>query len=180
MLLLAALSIVFPVSLISAENARASAGTAYCSLSKKFQPIKAAPKKLEQEPFEYLCAGKGTKDFLFQEIILKNPFRVFSLDAAGLENLAFDVLAHGKTAIGKLPRLPRAPFQSLTGQIFSGVFNNHQSEYKLAWKNVVETFLSIRLKCAPSAESKFSATNPFHQATELARLRAPRAPPLFS
>ena len=181
LILWALLLVAFPISFFPAEKGLAPAGMAYCPLSKKLQFIKPSERKMEPKPFDYLCASTKTKDFLFNEIILKNPLRAFSLDAAGIEKLAFDVLTRGKTAPDKLPDQSPAPFEKIAKRLTPIVALKNRGEHKLFWKPPNFAFSPVLAARPPTAEvSLFAPVNAARRSAGLARRSAPRAPPLFS
>jgi len=130
LLLCALVLAVFPVSFYPAESKSIPEGMVYCPLSEKLQPIKPPETKKEKKPFDALCANRKTKNFLFQEIVLKTPWRVFTLDVKGFENLVFDYLAHGKAALEKLPYTPKAPFNTQVERFASSAVPNNRGDHK--------------------------------------------------
>ena len=181
LLLWALLSAVFPLSFFSAEKAFAPDGMAYCPLSKKLQFIKPTARKKQPKPFDYLCAGTKTKDFLFHEIILKNPLRAFSLDADGIEKLAFDVLTRAKTTPDTAPDLPPAPFEKIAKRLTSIVALKNRSEHESFCESSNFAFSPVSAARPPTAEaSLFAPADAARQSAGLARRSAPRAPPSFS
>jgi hypothetical protein len=179
LLLWTLLTAVFPTA-FSAQKLSTPEGLVYCPLSKKLQPINLPKKKKETEPFDELCASKRTKDFLYQEIVLKTPWRVFTLDANGYEKLAFDYLANGKAALYKLPFTPNAPFKALVERVTPGVVSNNHGEHRLVLKNAVAGAFSPNLKPRPpTGEIIFpSFVSQTYRSAPLSRRLAPRAPPL--
>ncbi|HEY8559688.1 MAG TPA: hypothetical protein VIL74_04735 [Pyrinomonadaceae bacterium] len=181
LLLWALLSAVFPVSIFSASQERSPDGAVYCPLAKKLQPREAAEKKKATEPFDALCASPKTKDRLFQELVLKNPWRIFTLDAKGFDNLVFDYLAGGKAALEKLPAAPGAPLERSVKQAASTVAVGSRGEQKLVWKRFAACFLPTLAARPPTAsESFFPPPHSIYRSAALSRRIAPRAPPLFS
>lgn len=153
----------------------------FCPLSGKFQPVKPPAKKKVREPFDYLCASQKTKDFLYGEIIIKNPYRIFSLDTESFEKLTFEILAGGKTTLDKSPFAPGKPLETSTKQLASIIAAKNHNEQKTIWKYTfvaVSTVLAARPPTA--ARSVFSTVNLTYLSTELSRHTAPRAPPFFS
>ncbi len=93
-------------SFITAETNKAPEGMVYCPLSRKFQPLNRPP---ESKLFEDICATAETKEFLLQELIVKNPLQRISFDEKKLDQLAFDFLAHSESALRELPNFPTPP-----------------------------------------------------------------------
>jgi hypothetical protein len=172
---------VFPVSFFPAERLELPDGMVYCSLSKKLQPTKPPETGKKQKPFDDLCASGKTKEYLFREIVLRTPWRVFTLDAGGMENLIFDYLAHGKSALEKLPTAPHAPSENLTKQLASSVAAGSRVEHKFVWKVSSIIFLpALAARPPTNQENLFSPASLTCRSAELSRRIAPRAPPLFS
>ncbi|HEX8369667.1 MAG TPA: hypothetical protein VF604_14070 [Pyrinomonadaceae bacterium] len=181
LLLAALLFVAFPAASFSADRKQAREGLVYCPLSRKLQPIRSLEVKKERKAFDYLCASTKTKDYLFQEIVLKNPWRVFTLNAASIENLVFEYLSYGEAALEGFPEVPKAPFENLSKRVFSTVAVNNRSEHKLVWKNLA-ALASPNLSPRPptNSESPSFSAKPIYQSPEISRRMAPRAPPLFS
>lgn len=173
--------VVFPVSIFSTDKGAAQ-GLIYCPLSKRLQPINSRSLKKEVKPFDFMCGSAKTKDYLFQEIVLKNPWKVFTLDANGIEKLVFDVLGHGKTALEKLPGGPNAPSEKSLRQIGSAVSFNRSNDYKYVWKRSATDFSPGLAPRPPTAAANSAVFFPIDLTDRSAALsrRTPRAPPSFS
>lgn len=142
LILWALLIAVLPLSFFSAVKEQTPFGMVYCPLSRKPQPIEPLETKKRQKPFDALCASTKTKEYLYREIFLKTPWRVFTLDAKSVERLIFDYIAHGKTALDKLPgRVPPAPSENLIKQIASSTVAGNRSGHKFVWKPTSIAFL---------------------------------------
>ncbi len=163
-----------------AYAAQAPERMVYCPLSKKFQPVRPPEEKKKIKPFDNICASLAKKDFLVQEIIIKNPFR-FSLDVNRLDNLAFDFLAHGKSALKALPDAPNFPSPKISKQIASSVATGNNYEHKIFWSNAFQYSSPTLLARPPTAAASAPfALNSIHQSPEISRHLAPRAPPVRS
>lgn len=174
-LLCAALSPFFSVVEMIEQT---SEGLVYCPLSKKFQPIN--PPQARKQPFGNICASEKTKDFLVREIFIKNLSKRMSLEESSLDKLAFDFLAHGKSALENLPSLPDLPSENIANQINSNTaYNNY--EYKFVWKQSAKIFSPELAPRPPTVQKKsFFARRPIYQTDELSDYIAPRAPPFLS
>lgn len=180
MLLLWTLLAVFAPAVSSAQYGKAPEGMVYCPLSHKFQPINP-PEKKTLKFFEDICASDARKDFLFREIIIKNPFRQISFDENKLDDLAFDFLAHGDSALKKLPDLPNLPFKYLRKQVGSGVVGGNDYNRHFVRQQDVQFDLPTSCARPPTGLiSKFSTNKLIYQSDELSRRTAPRAPPVRS
>jgi hypothetical protein len=182
LLIWALLAAVFaPVFALAQASREAPDGKVFCPLSGRFQPVKPPERTKVREPFDYLCASRKTKDFLFGEMILKNPFRVFSLDTESFEKLAFEILADGKTAFKKSPFSPGKPLETSTRQLASGIAVKNHNEPKTNWKYAFVAFSTLLAARPPTAEqSLFSPAQRSYRSTEISRHLAPRAPPFAS
>ena len=181
LLLWALLIVVFVPSSSSAEINKTPEGMVYCPLSRKFQPIKVPEEKKEFNLFNDICASRNTKDFLIQEILIKNSFRLISLDDNKIDELAFNFLAHGESALRDLPNSPSLPSESLIRQIGSSLVINNTHDHQLVWKQLAKYYSPALLARPPTAEVTAFFTNDLvHQSDELSRRIAPRAPPVIS
>ena len=172
------LSVAAIPSFIAAEANKAPEGMIYCPLSRKFQSLN--PPK-ESKLFEDICAAAETKEFLIQEIIVRNSFRHISFDQYKLEKLAFDFLAHGESALRELPNLPKIPSENLTRQIGSSPAVNNTYDQQFVRQQPVKFYSPKLLARPPTAAAAAVFTNDLvHQSDELSRRLAPRAPPVRS
>jgi hypothetical protein len=172
---------IFPVSFLSIEIGQPPEGMVYCPLSKRFQPVN--PPLQRKEPFSGICAGSKTKVFLFREIFINNIFKKVSLDEGELDRLAFDFLAHGKSAFEKLPNLPNSPSENLIRPISAGASSAGSSFSKnTIWKQTANIFaLEFAARPPTVVESNTFSFNSIYQSKEISRRIAPRAPPtIFS
>lgn len=171
---------IFPVSIFS-DVKLLPKGMVFCPLSKKFQLVDPLEKKKEKKPFDAICASSKTKELLFQEIFIKTPWRAFTLDAKSFENLVFNYLAHGKSALDKLPLIPNAPSKNSVEKVAANIISNNRGEYKFIWKySAAIAALSPNLKPRPPTNPKKSSFSiqPIYRSTRLSRRLSPRAPPL--
>ncbi len=181
LLLWALLTVVFAPALSSAENGKAPTGMVYCPLSRKFQPTNPPEEKRKFKPFSTICASREIKDFLVQAIFIKNPFKRVSLDENKLDDLAFDFLAHGESALKELPNLPNIPSESLIKKIGSSLVINDNYNHQFVWKQPARYYSPALLARPPTAEiTGIFENNLIHQSGELSRRIAPRAPPARS
>ena len=181
LLLWALLAVVFAPSFSSAQTIKAPTGMVYCPLSRKFQPINPPEEKKEFKPFKDICASRETKDFLVQEIFIKNPFRQISLDENKLDDLAFNFLTHGESALRELPNLPNLPSENLIRQIGSSLVINNTYDHQYVWKQAVQYYSPALFARPPTAAVTAIFTNDLvHQSDKLSRRIAPRAPPVIS
>lgn len=180
MLLLWALLIaVFVPSFSSAQTIKAPEGMVYCPLSRKFQPIKPPEEKKEFKPFNDICARRETKDFLVREILIKNPSRQVALDENKLDDLAFDFLTRGESALRELQSFPNLPSENLIKQISSSIVINNTYDYQFVWKRPAQYYSPALLARPPTAAINAIFTSGLvHQSDELSRRIAPRAPPV--
>ena len=181
LLLWALLTVVFVPYISSAQTIKAPTGMVYCPLSRKFQPINPPEEKKEFKPFNDICASRETKDLLVREILVKNPFRQISFDDNKLDDLAFNFLAHGESALGELPNTPNLPSDNLIKQIGSSLATNNTYDHQIVWKQPVQYCSPALLARPPTAAVTAVFTNDLiHQSGELSRRLAPRAPPVRS
>ena len=155
-------------------------GMVYCPLSKRFQPILPSPEIKNKEPFIDICASPARKHFLIDEIVINNPFS-FSLNIKRLDDLAFDLLAHGKSALKILPEAPKLPIPTIFKKVISNVVTNNRYDHKIIWNTEFQYSSPTLLARPPTATEPLSfAFNSIVQSPEVSRHLAPRAPPLFS
>jgi hypothetical protein len=180
-LLWALLIVVFAPTFSLAETNKAPTGMVYCPLSRRFQPINPPEEKKEFKPFGNICASNDTKDFLFREILIENPFRRISFDENKLDDLAFNFLAHGESALRELPNLPNLPSENLIKQIGSSLVINNTYDHQFVWKQPAQYYSPALLARPPTAAiTAIFTSNLVHQSDELSRSVAPRAPPVRS
>jgi len=155
-----------------------SAGTVYCPLTKKLQPVKAQKKEFSRNPLEEVCAADKNKKSFANEIFGRNLLRANLLDKKQFENLVFDFFQKGKSAFANLPQFPDSPRKySVKG--FSTVIGfGKNDETRFVWKSHPENFNFAQTPRPPNAvlAHLFESQN-FRKLELISRQISPRAPP---
>ena len=183
MLLLTALALIVFIPAVSAFAGRqaAPAGMVFCPLSRKFQPLNP-PKNRENNPFSDICAGKETKEFLFYAIVSKISLSNIFVDGEnGFDNLAFDYLAHGESALKNLPNVPHFPSENLYKKIGSTAVGSSSEDDLTVRLQPLRFFIRSLAARPPTALlPNFYTPEIIHRSDEVSRRIAPRAPPVRS
>lgn len=150
----------------------------YCPLTKQLQPVHAADLNRTKNEFDEICLTNKQKNDFSAAILKKINFGFSVSKEKPFEEIVFDFLKNGKSALDSLPNIPNLPEKRLTKNSLSTPLSNNSNEAQLVWKLQNEDFLLPQNPRPPTIVStaNFESKNLF-KSEKISRRIAPRAPP---
>ncbi|HQU81599.1 MAG TPA: hypothetical protein PKY59_00645 [Pyrinomonadaceae bacterium] len=150
----------------------------YCPLTKRLQPVHAAD--LKQNEFDGICLTDKQKSDFSSAILTKISFGFSFSNKQSVEEIVFDYLNNGKSALDALPNLPNLPEKTLAKKSFSLIGFGNNFEHQVILKS--EENFSFKLKARPPTKT-VSVRFEYDSLKDLATISRninPRSPPVLS